>query len=161
MPRRRLNLPGDDVSEEVGGFVAELARTADLPHRRAYWLRLAVDEIVTNIADHGYRGSPGTVELIGDLDSDQIQIQILDDAPAFDPRSYDPRPRLEQPLAERQCGGHGLMLALGQVDKFDYRHADGKNQNVLIMNRAGPGSEIEPDASTGGNDGRHTGTDYR
>ena len=159
MSRRRLNLPGDDLSEEIGGFVAELARTADLSHRRAYWLRLAVDEIVTNIADHGYHGGPGTVELIGDLDCDRVQVRILDGAPAFDPRSYDPSERLDVAPAERELGGHGLMLALGQVDEFDYERSNEQNENVLIMNRSSCGGE--PDRSTGGNDGRHPGTDRR
>jgi hypothetical protein len=51
------------------------------------------------------------------------------------------------------------MLALGQVDEFDYERSNEQNENVLIMNRSSCGSE--PDRSTGGNDGRHPGTDRR
>jgi serine/threonine-protein kinase RsbW len=132
---RTLRLgPDGNVADAVATYVAELATEAGLPAGKAYWLRLAVEEIATNIVQHGYRGH-GPVRLTSEIWPDQVRLHIEDRAPEFDPRSHDPAPQLETTPAEREAGGFGLLLALRKLDAFCYEQADGQNRNTLIMFR--------------------------
>ncbi|WP_226899887.1 ATP-binding protein [Nonomuraea phyllanthi] len=137
---RHVSLPG-----VVADFIEALAGEAGLTSRQAYWLRLAADEITTNIAHHGYRGEGGVVDLSGEIEPDRLRVSIEDDAPPFDPGCYDPAPRLAVPPAQRDEGGYGLLLAMGKVDEFHYEYVGGRNRNTLIMrllggaNADGPG----------------------
>ena len=121
-------------AEAVARFVEALARDAELPHQKAYWLRLAVEEITTNIMDYGYQGA-GLIWLTGRIEPECVSIRIEDMACAFDPRTHDHHAKLAVAPAEREAGGFGLFLALRKLDGFCYEYADGKNRNTLIMSR--------------------------
>jgi anti-sigma regulatory factor (Ser/Thr protein kinase) len=40
---------------------------------------------------------------------------------------------LSRPLDERAIGGLGIYLAMSNVDRFDYRHEDGRNINLFVL----------------------------
>lgn len=123
------------VGQQAGAFICALAEQVGLPHARTYRLRLAADEIVTNIAVHGYRGRPGPVELVAGIDPDAVWLSILDEAPPFDPTTHDPAPRLEAGADHEDEGGFGLFLALRGLDDFRYGRTGGRNENTLIVRR--------------------------
>ena len=129
----------DSIAEIVADFVTTLARETVLPRNKAYWLRLATEEIVTNIAKHGYHGS-GPVWLKGGFCADRVWVQIEDTAPEFDPRTHDPGPRLAIEMAKREVGGYGLLLALRVADEFRYQRVQGRNRNTLYVSRLGSGT---------------------
>ncbi|MCK2220659.1 ATP-binding protein [Actinomadura sp. ATCC 31491] len=135
--RLKIDVPHPSLPGVVADFVEALAEEAGLSPRRAYWLRLATDEITTNIVQHGYRGRPGVVELAGEIEHDRLRVSVEDDAPPFDPACYDPAPRLAPPPGQREEGGYGLLLAMGKVDEFRYEYAGGRNRNILIMHVLG------------------------
>ncbi|MGP3954838.1 ATP-binding protein [Nonomuraea sp. 3N208] len=145
--KKRLKIDAQHTSLPgvVADFIEALADEAGLTSRQAYWLRLATDEITTNIAQHGYRGGAGVVDLSGAIEHDRLRVSIEDDAPRFDPTCYDPAPRLALPPGQREEGGYGLLLAMGKVDEFHYEYVGGRNRNTLIMrllggsNAHGPG----------------------
>ena len=142
MRTRVLALGADDVAEAAADVVGELARDAGLPPGRAYWLRLAVEEIATNVVRHGYQGR-GVVRLTSGIWPDRVWVRIEDEASEFDPRSHDPVPRLETAPAEREAGGFGLLLALRKLDGFCYERSDGQNRNTLIMSRSPADTDVE------------------
>lgn len=138
MTAGRLRLTASTrVADEIAVFVRSLAARGGLAERQAYRLRLAADEITTNIAAHGYRGAGGVVEIEGDVDDELVWLRIEDDARPFDPRGHDPRQVLHTDPTARQEGGLGLFLALSGLDDFGYEYADGRNRNTLIMRRSG------------------------
>jgi serine/threonine-protein kinase RsbW len=133
---RNLKLDGGDrTTEEVAALVREIARQAELLPRKEYWLRLAAEEITTNITQHGYQG-PGPIWLAGEIAADEVRLLIEDEAPAFDPLKHDRHARLAVDPAEREAGGFGLLLAMHRLDGFTYAYVAGKNRNTLIMCRA-------------------------
>lgn len=158
MAGHRLTLHGGEAgaARRLADFVAALAVTGGLDERRAYWLRLAVDEITTNIGQHGYRGRGGPVELEGAVEDDRVWVRITDEAPPFDPHSHDPGPRLAKGAAHDGEGGLGLYLALNGLDRLDHAYVDGHNVNTLMMRRqAGEvqntdGGTDDSDVRTGG-----------
>ncbi|MFI7700859.1 ATP-binding protein [Nonomuraea sp. NPDC049480] len=143
--RLKIDVQHTSLPGVVADFIEALADEAGLTSRQAYWLRLATDEITTNIVQHGYRGGAGVVDLAGEIEHDRLRVSIEDDAPPFDPAGYDPAPRLALPPGQRDEGGYGLLLAMGKVDEFRYEYVGGRNRNILIMrliggsNADGPG----------------------
>ena len=93
---------------------------------------LALDEAVTNIIEHGYRGKTGKITLRCTGSAGRIMIAVEDTAPKFDPLSVPP-PSLGDDLDERQIGGLGVMLIRGVMDTCRYEYRDGKN--ILTMEK--------------------------
>ena len=147
---RRLELrDGRHAGDELAEFVRSLARQAGLHPRQVYRLRLAADEITTNIAQHGYRGAGGAVTIEGGVEEDGVWLRIEDTAPPFDPRAHDPGPRLATPPEEGPEGGLGLFLALRGLDHFAYDYVGGRNLNTLVVRRPTKGGTDDRDDRAG------------
>ncbi|MEU7751305.1 ATP-binding protein [Micromonospora sp. NPDC049101] len=127
---------GRAPSREVADFVARLATGLGLAVREAYRLRLASDEITTNIVEHGYRWQPGRIHLHGGRRDDMVWVRISDSAPPFDPRGRDLTARVHADPMLRPAGGCGLLLAIRSLDEFGYEYVDGCNHNVLGVRQA-------------------------
>ncbi|GGK63303.1 hypothetical protein Sme01_05440 [Sphaerisporangium melleum] len=124
--------------DDIARYVLALAGRARLDGNTAYRLRLAVDEITTNVVMHGYRGGPGEIVLRGGCDADRVWVRIEDGAPPFDPRDGRLDPAPDVPIEQRRVGGLGVHLALISVDEFSYAYLDGRNISMLAV-RTGPG----------------------
>lgn len=128
-----------DALEEIGKYVLDATSQAGLSPKAAYGLRLAVDEIATNIITHGYdeAGGSGDVVVNGELTADTLTIVLEDTGVPFNPLDAElpGEEELSLPLEERAIGGLGIMLVLKGVDSFDYQHVGGRNRNIFVMNR--------------------------
>jgi len=95
-------------------------------------LVLAVDESVTNIIMHGYRGQPGEIEIEVRKDEADFVVTLRDQAPPFDPTRVLP-PDLKLPLERRPPGGLGIFLTRQAVDHVMHRvTGDGGNELRLV-----------------------------
>jgi two-component system response regulator len=126
--------------EKIGKYTMLAAKNAGLEKARAYKLRLAVDEIATNIINYGYQGAgiEGVISVEADLDEHALTITLDDTAGLFDPTLRPPPPPeyFTQPLEERKIGGWGVYLAIQSVDQFHYHRLLDHNHNIFIMYRA-------------------------
>jgi anti-sigma regulatory factor (Ser/Thr protein kinase) len=124
----------------VGQYVLGAAAAAGLDKKAAYRLRLAVDEIATNIITHGYEGAHTTGDFVvsANLGEESLTITLEDWAPAFDPRELEDPDHVGKPSHERPIGGLGVFLALKNVDQLDYEYRDDKNRTMLTMKRPTP-----------------------
>jgi serine/threonine-protein kinase RsbW len=118
----------------IAEYVLAAAASAGLDKRASYHLRLAVDEIVTNIIVHGYADAdlPGTLELRVEIDDRTLTVSIEDSGVAYDPRQT-PVPDTSLPLEERPIGGLGVYLALKSVDEFLYERVGDRNRSTFKM----------------------------
>ena len=92
---------------------------------------LAVDEAVTNVIVHGYRGRPGTIQVEVAREATDVVVRLRDHAPPFDPTSAPP-PDLARPLEERPPGGLGIYLMRQTMDEVVYRLTpQGGNELIL------------------------------
>ena len=133
-----LVLPGTlDALPAVGAYVAQAAALAGLDDHAAYSLRLAVDEIATNVVVHGYRkaGQQGDLHVQALLAADTLTIRLRDTSPPYDPRQTPPPDTLDQAPEERPAGGLGVFLAMQGVDAYRYERGDGENRHLFVMNR--------------------------
>jgi anti-sigma regulatory factor (Ser/Thr protein kinase) len=141
-----LLVPGTlDSLSVIGKYVNESAAEAGLDKKAAYHLRLAVDEIATNIIIHGYdeAGLTGEVRVLSDLDQNALTITLEDSSAPFDPRNLGRPGQLDQPVEERPIGGLGIYLTIENVDKFDYEYVNKLNRNIFIVKRpAGAAAKV-------------------
>lgn len=116
----------------VRQFITETSEEVCPDERVLYDLSLAVDEAVTNIINHGYRGQSGSIEIILKSHADRLEVLLRDDAPSFNPLRI-PKPDLDAPLDKRKSGGLGIFLARKLTDRIVYRRLpDERNELKLV-----------------------------
>jgi serine/threonine-protein kinase RsbW len=133
-----LTLPATLESiEPIVRYVLGAAAAAGLDKKAAYRLRLAVDEIATNIVTHGYAEAhlAGDVVVNANVGENELTVTLEDWAPAFDPRGQQEPGHIGRPSHERPIGGLGVFLAFKNVDDLSYEYRDHKNRNILTMKR--------------------------
>ena len=78
--------------EQVRRFIDRAANELDVSPETVSDIRLAVDEAVTNIIVHGYKGrEDGEIVLSVARRQDGIQVSLVDSAPLVDPTTIVPR----------------------------------------------------------------------
>jgi serine/threonine-protein kinase RsbW len=99
----------------------------------------AVDEWVTNIVRHGYRGGHGPIEVELGREGRDIVVRVRDRAPVFDPADappFDPG----VPMHRRRPGGMGIHLMMDLMGSISHqRRAGGGNE--VTMRRVGRSAE--------------------
>lgn len=123
----------------IAQYVIAAAKKAELDKNASYKLRLAVDEIATNIITHGYEeaGREGYVEVAAKIDDRKLTICIEDTGIEYNPTQIEAveSEMLNKPLEERPIGGLGVYLAIDGVDKFLYEREGDRNRNIFVVNR--------------------------
>lgn len=133
---RRIFLATVEQIEAACNFVIALAESAGMADEAIYHCRLSVEEICTNVIEHGYagRGAAGVIEIVCRTDPQQgFMITIIDDAPAFNPLSL-PAPDPATPLWERKGGGWGVYFVRTYMDRVGYRYQHGRNHFTMEKN---------------------------
>ena len=124
---------------EIGRHIDEVSRAAGLSKQQAYNLRLAVDEVATNIVVHGYQksGQSGDIVVRTETSDEAVTITLEDTSPAFDPtrRAMPTDEDLAIPLEDRKIGGLGIFLAMKSVDQLRYQRRGDRNLNTFVVYR--------------------------
>jgi serine/threonine-protein kinase RsbW len=126
-----------DSLAAIRDYVDRAAAAAGLDRRANYRLRLAVDEIATNIVNYGYERAnlSGDILVRATVDDDWLKVALEDSGIPYDPTTAAPPPDLDDPLEQRKIGGLGIFLTQIGVDDFRYEFRDGRNVNVFAMRR--------------------------
>ena len=129
-----LTIPGEvGRLAEVRAFVREEAR-GRLGSRVLEDLVCAVDEAVTNVIVHGYRGVEGPVEIEVGGDAETLEVRIADRATPFDPTTA-PEPDLDLPIERRPLGKMGVHLMREFADELRYTPRQGGGNEVTLIKR--------------------------
>ena len=121
----------------IAQYVLAAAAAAGLDKKAAYKLRLAVDEIATNIIIHGYQkaGQSGVLVCEAILNDQALTISLEDTGIAYDPTAKPYPDDLDKPLEERRIGGLGVYLAMQNVDQLLYERIGNRNRNTFVVNQ--------------------------
>ena len=121
----------------IAQYVMAAAAAVGLDKKTSYNLRLAVDEIATNIVTYGYKEAAreGLLALRAEFDEQSLTISIEDTGIPYDPTQKPVPEDLDKPLEQRQIGGLGIYLASLGVDKFIYERVGDRNRNIFIVHR--------------------------
>ncbi|NES83505.1 MAG: anti-sigma regulatory factor [Moorea sp. SIO2B7] len=133
-----LTVPGNlDYLEAIASYVINAAKEAGLDKKATYRLRLAVDEIATNIIMYGYKQAniEGKIDLETKLEPQYLAICLEDTGVFYDPTKHEVPKDLDLPLEERTLGGQGIYLVIQSVDKLTYERVQNRNRTTFIVNR--------------------------
>lgn len=121
-------------------WVTNLALKAGMPQQEAYRVELAVDEVCTNIIEHG----TGQLDRLAGCTSNTIEVRcqsngvqfltvIIDDCPPFNPlEQSDPDPA--KPLDQRpeNGGGWGVYFVKALMDQVQYEYRTPRNYLYML-----------------------------
>jgi anti-sigma regulatory factor (Ser/Thr protein kinase) len=118
-----------DSLERIG---AELG----VPSKPLMQLQVALDEIASNVIKYGWPDG-GNHELFVRITGyhDRIEVEIVDDGRAFDPRLAPP-PELPPVSRRRKPGGVGIHMTKQLVDRIEYERIEGRNRTVMTKRYA-------------------------
>jgi anti-sigma regulatory factor (Ser/Thr protein kinase) len=125
-----------DSLSAIANYVKQVGAWANLSQKKIAKLRLAVDEIATNIIEYGYKKSSGNViKFYAKLENNQLILWIEDSGVAYNPNQQETPKDLEKPLEERGMGGLGVYLAKINVDQLIYERVNIQNCSLPEINR--------------------------
>lgn len=103
-----------------------------LSEKKIHEVTLAVDEVLANVARHGYRGECGRIELVYKDYPDRIEVLIRDFGKCFDPTQM-PEPE----LPPRKPGGLGIYFIKTVMDQVHYARGENNCNELLLTKRKG------------------------
>jgi serine/threonine-protein kinase RsbW len=110
-------------------------RRAHAGEEDAYAIRLAVEEVFSNIMRHGYpAGQPGPVTMSFMTEPHRMQISIVDEAPPFDPRQA-PAPELSAGAEARAIGGLGWHLVAQLMDEVRHEALGARGNRLVLIKK--------------------------
>ena len=133
---------GERVTAEIDNEIAEIAHVTSLiesfgekhrlPETLVFHMKLAVDELLTNIISYGFLdGARHKIVASVGIDGDRFEAEIIDDGVAFDPLARA-APDVGLEADEREVGGLGIHFIRTVMDGVDYYRADGRNHLKLL-----------------------------
>ena len=117
----------DDIGA-LEPFISHAAQKAGLEYRETKRLRLAVEEAVANIINHGQSTA---ITLQASVKDNHLLLTIDDDGQPFDP-TVDSTTDFSVPADQRPPGGLGIMYLHKMTDGLDYQRVDGHNILKII-----------------------------
>jgi len=135
----QITVPGTlDSLSEISKYVLSAASAAGLDKKASYRLRLAVDEIATNVIIYGYEDAKiqGNLDLQAKINDSSLTILMEDNAAAFDPTTKFmlEEESINLPIEQRAIGGLGVYLAIQGVDRFMYERIGDRNRHIFVVN---------------------------
>lgn len=135
----------DEIIETVDESVSRYACSPTT----AALIKVAVDEIFTNIASYAYKGKTDTdaagmvdISVACEPDPPRIEMRFSDSGIPFDPLKV-PEPDISLAADERKIGGLGIFMTKQIMDEVSYSYENGKNVLVVRKTLIGGPEEID------------------
>ncbi len=138
-----IEVPAEWASiARLAAFNDEIETYLPLSDEQSYLLRLATEEIATNIIKYGYHEHErGVIQFACVCVDGQLHITIRDHGQPFDPYT-GPDPDLNADVAEREVGGLGLFLVRDMADHLTYHHDAVSGWNELVVVKYGEAAHV-------------------
>ncbi len=126
-----------DTLAKLRAIVTDSCREAGVETAQMHRLKLAVDEIATNIISYGYTHDLGMITISTQVDDEYMTLLLEDQGVEFDPtqRELPGEDDFNAPLEDRDIGGWGIYLTLNGVDEFRYERVGNWNRNYFKVKR--------------------------
>ncbi len=118
--------------KQLSDFIGEFLDHVPCPGKSMVHIRIAVDEIFSNIARHSETGDTVSVTVRTDTDPRAVVITFADGTDRFDPLAAA-APDVTVPAGKRKIGGLGLFMLKKLMDEVSYEYRD--SQNVLTIRK--------------------------
>ncbi len=116
-----MELESDTKSlEVVADFIEKILKEKKIKYRIIEEILVAIDEAVTNIIEHSYKGQKGKyIKVLLKVTLDKIIVSIFDKGPAFEPKKI-PSPTFSKDMDKLTPGGLGLFLMKKFMDEVTF-----------------------------------------
>ncbi len=113
--------------------VATFCENCGIAKKQKFEINLALDELFTNIINHGFDDeAEHQIHVTCARNDEIVKITIRDDGLPFNPLQA-PQPDLKCTFSDREIGGLGIHLIKAYIDQIEYqRDADA---NVLTLTK--------------------------
>lgn len=140
-PAAEITRPARPASlADLLGFLDAAIAGAKLDATTAFDVRLAAEEVCTNVIAHAYpAGVPGPVTLRLERKPDVVVVTVEDAGIPFDPTTA-PSPALGGDWHERAIGGLGWHLVRRVVDEVHHEPIAGGGNRVTLIKRLPAGT---------------------
>ena len=113
--------------ERLSKAVAEFGKKNNLSSEVIYDVRLALEEVVSNIINYGFEDNyEHQISIEMNLQGETLTMKIKDDGKPFNPLEVK-NTNLEKPFDEREIGGMGIYIVRKLMDKILYKREEGNN----------------------------------
>ena len=122
-----------EETRQIGPWLEDFARRAQLPEPVRKAIDLALVEWVTNVVSYAYTDRlEHWIVIRLKMASAEASVEVDDDGREFNPLSRPPVD-INVPLEQRSIGGLGIHMIKILMDSVEYRRVDG--HNVLTMKK--------------------------
>ena len=129
--RKRFTLDMDSL-DGIFRFIGEFVHTSNIDEGVYFQIKLAVEELVTNMIKYNQKQG-GETEIYLGIEENNLVISLTDfDVPFFDitkVKEYD----TGQVIEERPIGKVGIHLIRKMMDTFEYHYQD--NNSIIILKK--------------------------
>jgi serine/threonine-protein kinase RsbW len=124
-------VPGsaEGIRQAEQGLDAFLATNA-LTRNEAWPFHVALDELLSNVVNHGLAGRDGAIEIQLRLGESGLEMVVTDDAPPFDPLAA-PEVDTSAGVEERPIGGLGILVVRKLMESVTYERVGERNRLTL------------------------------
>lgn len=122
--------------QELEAAVEEFGLEQDWPPDLLFRVQLVLEELATNVINHGYGEGGHEFEVAIDSSNDSLTIELTDSARPFNPLAEAPEAAVNAALEDRPIGGLGVHLVRTMMDEMRYERDGGKNRLTLVKRRA-------------------------
>ena len=128
-----LRVPGERARlPEILTAVEDRLQAAGIDGACIHDAQVIVEELVSNLMDHGAPAGVDTLQLGLAIDHARVVLDIRDNGPAYDPLAH-PAPDLDADLDARPIGGLGIHLVRELAQDARYRRDQGWNQVLVSL----------------------------
>jgi len=121
-----------DCVHVLSSMVEVMGHRADLSDKQTNRMILAVDEIFANIAQHGYQGREGKVDMSASLHGDVLSFELRDYAPPLIKDEMLGWAKQNDASEDVTPGGLGMHLMRAVMDKIEHEAlADGNRWRLI------------------------------
>ena len=141
-PLASIDAPASmDHWEQFNGFVEQQAQALLGASKASYQLRLACEELFSNIIRHATCADSGAscahlwVQILKTTEpKPELVVQLEDNGHPFDPQ-FDQRQAIDtaRAIEDRPIGGLGLFLVQTSVDRVEYAWVNSRNRYRLFV----------------------------
>ena len=119
--------------ERLSKAVAEFGEKNNLSSEVIYDVRLALEEVVSNIINYGFEDNyEHQISIEMNLQGETLTMKIKDDGKPFNPLEVKST-NLEKPFDEREIGGMGIYIVQQLMDELRYNRE--KDNNILLLRK--------------------------
>ncbi len=125
--------------QQVREFVKEGIDQGGFPDDYANRIMVAVDEAITNVVEHAFRGVPagdGEIKLKQTVDPDSYCITIEDNGLSFDNADIGSDVDIKAHVNEGKSGGLGIFFMRQVMDVVDYQYEHKVCNRLMLIKYA-------------------------